>query len=334
MIINVNEHPEYIFGAVGGKTKESVLTRSGLENFPNSSYSTGVRVRFTTNSKEVYVKAKAEIVPTPSFFGHLLVNGISFSISKAHKLIKIDCATLRNSDKIPVYNQNASADTYEYEIYCPVINTINSMEIIIDDDAEIKPDNSFASSAPIVYLGSSNTIGRGCTAANTSFTDIVAKYFNSDYYNFSIYNNAFLETQYIDKISSALKDKKPWLIVSEICTHSTSPEYIKDKLSGYLNCLSEKFPDSCIILYSQPCTGGNLDRYDEKIKICADVISELRSNKNLKNQKICYIDGKNIFKEISVDRVSVSSYIINDYGNAELGKAIYSVADGFRYLQT
>ncbi len=333
MIINVNEHPEYIFGAVGGKTKESALTRSGLENFPNSSYSTGVRVRFTTNSKEVYVKAKAEIIPTPSLFGHLLVNGISFSISNDQTLIKIDCATLRNSDKILIYKQNAITDVLHYEIYCPAINTLNSMEIIVDDGAEIKPDNGFASSAPIVFLGSSNTMGRGCTAANTSFTDIVAKHFNSDYYNFSIYSNSFLETRYIEECASVVKNNTPWLIVSEICTHSTTPQYLTEKLDSYLKSLADKFPDNCIILYSQPYTGGAPDRYDEKMKICEDVISGIKSDEKLKNRKICYISGKNVFDGISFDRISVSSYIMNDYGNAELGRKIYSVAEGFSYLQ-
>lgn len=318
MEININRHSEYIFGAVPDDNPEHAFTRMGVNDFWGSPNSTGVRIKFRTNSQTVSIKMNIKYAEVEAFFGSMMVNGITYIIKNPKKVLKMECVSGRNQGIQTLYRQTGN-DFLDYEIYCPVKNTLISMDIYVDDGSEIISFDKINS--PILFLGGPTAFGRGCTFPHGMYSSIVARKLSLDYYNLAIYNSRYLEEKYVLNASKAIQS--PRFVVAEICSIPTTKEYISEKLSKYLETLADSFPRCPIVLFSQPYDGRKLDNYIE----CAKIISAFA--KKYPSRNIMYLDGKTVFSHIPTDRVTISSYLINDYGNMILADRIIKIAEAF-----
>ncbi|MBS7398498.1 MAG: hypothetical protein KIG32_08835, partial [Ruminiclostridium sp.] len=100
-------------------------------------------------------------------------------------------------------------------------------------------------------------------------------------------------------------------------------EYIAQKLDKYLEKLTECFCRCPILLVSQPYDGRKLDNYIE----CGKIVRAFAEKHPERN--IMYLDGKTVFKGIPTDRVTLSAYLTNDYGNMVLADRIIKIAEAF-----
>lgn len=318
MIIDINQHSEYIFGTVPDGNPEHAFTRMGLHDYWGSPNSTGVRIRFSTNSQTVGISIDIEYSDVEAFFGNMMVNGITYIVRNRQKVLKIECATGRNKETQTLYQQKGNELLY-YEIYCPVKNTLTHASLLVDDDAQmVAPDKT---DAPILFFGGPTTFGRGCTFPHGMYSSIVARKFSRDYYNLAMYNSRYLEEKYISTAAKAIQN--PCFVAAEICSIPITKEYIAQKLDKYLEKLAECFCHCPILLVSQPYDGRKLDNYIE----CGKIVRAFAEKHPERN--IMYLDGKTVFKGIPTDRVTLSAYLTNDYGNMVLADRIIKIAEAF-----
>lgn len=261
MEIQVCEHPEFIYGAVPAVASEA-MKRTGIADYSDSRNSAGVRVRFSTNSKEVSVSYKGREAYTPQHIGTLLFHGFTYSVLRKKRYIKGEGFVNRtNADKFLIY-KNESSEWTEYEFFAPSFVGIDNFCIYLDDDAQIE-QKGHSYTKPILFLGGANCLGTGCTFANTTYPNIVSRCMDSDYFNFGENNSCYLKTELLAAIS---KHVSPWVIVAEVCSNTMELEYLVKKLPQYLDALSELFPDCPQVLMTHPYLGKDIFNYCKKIE--------------------------------------------------------------------
>ncbi len=318
MVININTHKEFIFGAIPDGNPEHAFTRMGLNDFWGNSNSTGVRIRFRTNSQAVKIQLKINYAEVEAFFGGMMVNGITYVVKNQQKVVKMECISGRNTEVQTIYNQNENI-FLDYEIFCPVKNQLINLVLHIDDSAEITISDSLGE--PILFLGGPTTFGRGCTFPHGTFSSITARKLSCDYYNLAVYNSKYLEEKFV--VAAAKAISKPHFVVSEICSIPILKEYLEEKLERYMEVLTESFKNCLILFFSQPYYGTKRDNYIE----CNNIVKAFA--KKHPEQKIMYLDGEFVFKGIPFDLTTLSSYLINDYGNMVLADRIIKIAEAY-----
>lgn len=318
MEININQHSEFIFGAVSDGNPDHALTRMGLNSFWGNSNSTGVRVRFSTNSRAVSVKLDIQYEEVEPFFGSMMINGATYIVKNRQQTVKMECISGRNKEVQSLYTQKGN-DFLDYEIHCPAKNCLKHLFVYIDDDAEIQASEKLY--APICFLGGPTTFGRGSTFPHGMFSSIVARKFSCDYYNFAMYNNKYLEEKFV--LAAVKAVPKPCFTVAEICSIPVAKDYITEKLEKYLEKLAECFNACPVLLLSQPFNGRKLDNYTE----CRRIVKDFANRHSGRN--IMYLDGETVFKGISLDMATLSAYLINDYGNMVLADRIIKIAEAY-----
>lgn len=318
MVVDINLHNEFIFGAIPDGNPQHAFTRMGLNDFWGNSNSTGVRVRFRTNSQTVSIKPNINYIPVEAFFGSMMVNGVTYIVNNRQNVIKMECVSGRNELAQTIFKQKGN-DFLDYEIHCPIKNQLNSLLLYLDDNAEITASDKLG--APILFLGGPTTFGRGCTFSHGMYSSIVSRKISCDYYNLAIYNRSYLEEKYVSTAAKAIP--APCFVVAEICSIPVPKDYIAKKLEEYLKNLTECFKDCPILLLSQPYYGTERDNYIE----CRNIVKSFAKKHSERN--IMYLDGGTVFKGVPADMATLSSYLINDYGNMVLADRIIKIVEAF-----
>lgn len=199
--LNIFEHPELIYGTINygstqldfskfPKTTRDEMKKFGkgavreMENFYNTS--SGNRLRFKTNSKEVIFKIKLK----RKWDYKKLVNwnAMGFDIYEI-----INEKYIHKGIFGPKSGENTFAQKIvmprsgEICIFLPNYNTIEEFYLGLKKGSYIKPfDYPYEKRLPVLFYGNSITQGAAASRSSNSFPNIVSKKLNRDIINLSV----------------------------------------------------------------------------------------------------------------------------------------------------
>ena len=201
---SINKPQFRIHGRLGLRTENKDLSRIQLDGIDirdslkkQAKNTTGIRVRFKTNSVSMALRFTGLILPGLTSPHHSAqgASGIDVYVNGQYlkTLLASDCGSsirLKNDDGGQVSN---------IELYLASFSNTKLLDIGLDKTAEVLLPDSYEKS--IVYYGTSITQGSGASRSSLSYPSIVSRRLNADFYNLGFSGNARGDIEIAEAIS-------------------------------------------------------------------------------------------------------------------------------------
>ena len=263
-----------------------------------ASHCAGGRIDFKTDSKKIFVKVELR---NQSHMDHMPDTG-----SCGCDLYTGDPGEehLLGVTRFPAGSDSYTSKLHSHEfstrkirnftINLPLYSGIKSLEIGLEDDAEILPPAPWSNDSPIIVYGSSITQGGCASRPGMAYTAIISRKLNQPVLNYGFSGNGKGEpilAEYLSSINSPalyLLDYEP----------NAQPEGIRKTLSAFLDILRKKHPETPIIQMSSlrfnaelPVTGSPEIQFHAMAESVKFQRREINRRKKAGDKNIYFISG-------------------------------------------
>lgn len=211
----------------------------------------GGRVRFKTDSRNIYIMAKMGRVGKMPHFA--LTGSAGFDLYE-----KIDSDYNYIKTFVPDYNiVNSYESTIDLKtsqmrdltINFPLYSSITELLIGIDEGSALLEGEKYTNDNKIVYYGSSITQGGCASRSGTAYQGFISRRFDCDYINLGFSGNAKAEQQMIDYICSLNMD----VFVYDYDHNAPNVEHLIDTHEKMYKQIRKSHPKMPIIMMTAPC---------------------------------------------------------------------------------
>lgn len=282
-------------------------------------YTTGGRVRFSTDSKYVAIRA---IVPKIHRLSALPLSGSSgFDLyvdnpktgdSRFYGILPPDRDATGDFESIVKF---PTRELRHFTINFPYSNEVTSLYVGIQQDATLGEGMKYRDIEPIVFYGSSITQGTAASRSGNSYANMVSRRFCIDYLNLGFAGNGKAEDEVVDYMCTLPMS----IFVSDYDHNASNAEYLREThLKMYQKIRAAK-PDVPYIILSKPDFLKNPSDNDKRRDVIVDTYRYARAQGD---QNVYYIDGESIFRGTYEDCCTVDGTHPNDYGFVLMAEAI------------
>lgn len=225
-----------------------------------SRHSSGMYIRFRTNSPEIHIKWKPKFGNHMNHMSDTGVKGLDLYCYDGSEWTFVNSA--RPSGRIceSIVISNMEKDWREFMLYLPLYDSVDSMYIGIDSLSCISaPELDLPKSGrPLVFYGTSIQQGACASRPGMAHTNIISRKLNVEAVNFGFSGNAFLDMEVADMMADI--DASVYVID---CLPNSSPEMIEEKLYPFYLRLRKAHPDVPVVFVEDPMFVHS--RYDRRI---------------------------------------------------------------------
>ena len=279
----------------------------------------GGRIRFITNSKKLGIKVKlkhSDLIYNFSYIGFSGIDCYSGFDNKNLNFLGVCCPNIYRKKAKTEFNLSGKDE--QITLYLPIYNSIEKLEIAVEDGAYIKSPNPYKNEIPIVYYGSSITQGGCSSRAGNSYCALVSRWLDSDFECLGFSGNAKGELWLAEYIAN----KQMSAFVYDYDFNAPNIEHLKSTYLPFIKTILDVNPTLPVIMMSKPSAhleGEDIERRNFIKKTYED----------LKNQgyNVYFIDGETLFGTDSNECCTVDKIHPNDLGFYRMAKNVYSVLE-------
>lgn len=281
----------------------------------------GARLRFRTDSREITLRAK---LPSVMLMRHMPLTGSSgFDVYAGRKLAGICAPVDLNST---TFEQSVKLDSApdkggmrDVTVNFPLYNFVDSLEVGFDHDSTLEPPHA-TRYGRVVFYGSSITQGGVASRPGTNYANLLAKNLDFELYNLGFSGNAFGDEPIADYIAS-LPMK---VFVMDYDFNARSLEELEaTHLPMYLK-LREKQPEAGVIFITNPVAGVYLS-LESAARRNAIVLKTYEYAVSHGDERVRYIDGASLFGEDERDTCTTDRLHPNDLGFFRMARRVEPV---------
>ncbi len=324
---NVRTAPFKIYGLVDPMNtynrlpKDIAISASG-DVATHAKATTGVRVRFNTDSKYVGIRAKFahHVLPSP----HVTrLNETGFDIYVEEDGVDVY--------KASYYPPKDAFDGYEgmkhfednkmrcITIYFPIGNEVLDLEVALEPDAKVLEPNPYKYEKPVVFYGSSITHGFAASRPGTTYVNRIGRMLKTNIMNFGFSGSAKGEPQ----LAEYFKNIDMSVFVFDYDYNAPSVEHLENTHYAFYETIRKANPELPIIFITKP----DAYRHTEEFSLARkDIIMRnyLTAREN-GDKNVYFIDGNAFF--IGGDRMdyTVDGCHPNDAGAKRMADYIGTV---------
>lgn len=255
-VYDINNEPFKIYGVtynseVGNYVRldpeVAETVNEGVKSLNN--HTAGGRVRFTTNSKYLGIKA---ILPSIGRMGHFTLAG-----SAGFDLYVDDGDTKKYLKTfIPQYGMKdtlesefvLSGEERTYTLNFPLYSTVKSLYIVLDEGATISAPTPYKQEKPVVFYGSSITQGGCASRPGNSYQAMLSAKYNFNYINLGFSGNARGEKEIADYIAGLDMS----IFVYDYDHNAPTVDHLRETHEPMFKIIREKNPNLPIICMCRP----------------------------------------------------------------------------------
>ncbi len=313
-----NAKEESVFKRLPDDVAES--TNDGVKFLAKNT--AGGRVRFTTNSSYIAMKA---VIPNITHFPHMTLAGTSgfdLYVDKGGK------GTYKGTF-MPPYEMTdgyesvirfADRTTRSVTIHFPLYNDVSALYIGLQADATLAHGAKYKYDKPILYYGSSITQGGCASRPGNCYQNIISANLDCDHINFGFSGSARAEeaiTEYMAALDFSI-------FVSDYDHNAPSIEYLKDTHEKMFLKIRKAHPVTPVIFVSKP----DFDNDIEQNILRRDVVYQTYMNALSRGDKnVFFVDGEHLFKDEHRDACTVDGCHPNDAGFVRMAEVISPIID-------
>ncbi len=279
-----------------------------------STNTSGVRVRFRTNSEYVAIKA---VMPTITHFPHMPFTGSSgFDMYLYCNGIQKYCKTfVPPMDMTDGYESVAHfGDREEKDIVInfPLYNDLSDLFIGLQEGASLTEGSEYRFQKPILYYGSSITQGGCASRPGNCYQSIISRRYDMDYLNFGYSSGARGEENIIEYLAQLDSS----IFVMDYDHNAPSIDHLSKTHSRALEIIRKYKPDLPVIIISRPDIRLDDIRQDYTYSIVRrDIIHSTYFNALANGDgNVYFIDGYSLFGGEGHDSCTVDDCHPNDLG--------------------
>ena len=322
--LNVKNEPFKIYGVKEyfRRVPKSVTLecREGVERF--ASNTTGVRVRFRTNSDYIVVHGDIESFDTPS--SKAMIASKDFDIYMVGRDGKQHFHTIFSSSVPESFGFSESRirldnTMKDIVINFPITANLENVYIGLREGSEILPGSEYKHKKPIVFYGSSIVHGEGAMRPGNTYPAIISRKLDTDFINLGFRGSACAESAMMEYISGLDMS----VFVYDYDHNAPSLEHLENTHYAGYEIFRAKRPKTPVIFASRvDYYFGNVT-YNEKAR---NIIKEsyyraLASG----DRNVYFVDGAKIYPEDKRDECTADGCHPNDMGYSYMADAFADI---------
>ena len=311
-VYDVTKEPFTIYG--NSKTAKNIFARMddkvaekvsvGVSN--RGARSSGVRIRFKTDSKRLGIRA--ELSTTFHACSLTGISALGFDIYLGNKFIKSvfpDDPTVKPS---VAYEQVVSLEggMSDITVYLPYNAVVNSIYFALNKDATVLPAEGYKEVLPIVFYGSSITHGMCVSRPGITFAAKTARNLGVDFVNLGFSGAARGEEAMADYLASLKKS----VLVCEYDHNEPSAEELSKRHLPFYKKIRETDKDTPILFVSRP-DERDANEAHKRMKIVEATYKYALENGD---KNVYFIDGLTLFPDDIRYDCTVDAVHPNDLG--------------------
>ncbi len=191
-------------------------------------------------------------------------------------------------------------------VWLPRNPVISSVEIGVDDDAEVEAPTPYKYPKPVLFYGSSITEG-GCPSVGfNAYTSLLSRKLDCDFYNFGFSANAKGDLNMAEYIASLDIS----VLVMDYDYNAPSAAFLKETHEPFFKYIRERRPDLPVVFLSRPaivCSKDDIARRDI-------VYETYKHAKDAGDENVWFVDGIEMFPDEDRQLCSVDTCHPNDHG--------------------
>lgn len=206
-----------------------------------SKHSSGLSVRFKTDSPFIWVKWKNKQNRKMSNMNNIGANGLDIYVLNDSIWQFIDSAIPESTNNEYLIAKNMDKTMKDFQINLPLYSDVEKLEIGVDSTSEILWDNR--NENPIVFYGTSITQGASASRPGMAYPTIVSRIVNKETINLGFSGNGKFEIE----VAEILCEINAEIYVID-CTPNSPPELIKKNALDFIKKIKECNPNTPILL--------------------------------------------------------------------------------------
>ena len=285
-------------------------------------HTAGGRVRFSTNSPYVVIKA---VMPSIHPMNHMPLTGSSgfdLYVDSSDGMQSLYHGTfVPPRDMTDGYESKVDlgeAKWRHFTINFPLYNPVTALYVGVAEGSELGEGAPYRDLPPVVYYGSSITQGGCASRPGNAYTAMVGRFLNIDHVNLGFSGNGKAE----DNMAQYLCGLKMSAFVSDYDHNAPNPEYLRATHQKMYDAIRAKYPTVPYIMLSRPDYFKNVEDSIARRQVVIDTFhyAVAKGDKN-----VYYIDGASMFRGPFEDCCTVDGVHPNDLGFSKMAEAVYAV---------
>ncbi len=199
-------------------------------------------------------------------------------------------------------------------VWLPILTDYKKLYIGVQKGANIGAFDGYKYKTPVVFYGSSITMGCGSSAPVNTYPALVSRTLNTDFINLGFSGNAKGEPEVAEYIASL--DMSAF--VYDYDYNAPSVEHLEATHEKFFKIIREKQPDLPIIMMSRPNLPDNLETAKRFNVIMNTFLNAKKSGDN----RVWLINGANIFDGAYRDCCTHENCHPNDLGYMKMAEAV------------
>ena len=324
-LFECKDAPIRVFGLMNFYKNGSMmrLPEEMMEKMPQlrqfGSRSTGGRICFRTNTKNLYVKLVSQTFIRDYAATQIASSGVDIYMGDRTQGIYIGSVFptgWRGTDpNRSEKNLELDGKMQDFTIYMPKNEILENVYIGIDDDAEIEAPTPYRNEKPVIFYGSSITEGGCAGRVGNAYNAALSRQLNMDYINFGFSGSAKGEPEMAEFIASLPMS----IFVMDYDYNAPDVEHLEKTHEPFFKIIREKNPDLPIIMMSNP--NYKIKREESEARLA--VIRKTYENAIANGDKNVYlISGENFYTDYDPYACTVDLIHPNDCGFYHMTKEI------------
>lgn len=272
--------------------------------------SAGGRVRFSTDSQYILIKAVMPVVGRNSHMTLAMSAGFDLYEdypSGESKYIRVFMPPYNMDGGYEQIIRFGSRKMRYFTINFPIHSVVSELYVGLQEDAALGEGRKYSDDKPIVIYGSSIVHGTAATRPGLVYTNILSRYLDMNVVNLGFSGKALAEPAIIDWI--AAQDMR--LFVLDYDHNAPTPEYLGETHLPAYKKIREAHPDMPIIMVTRPNVATNGSKAMERKDV---VIDTYRAARDAGDRHVYYVDGESFFLGKFENECTMDGVHPNDLG--------------------
>ncbi len=290
-------------------------TSKGVDKLAKES--AGVRVRFSTDSLYILIKAKMPIIGRNSHMTLLMSAGFDLyeDTPTGSRFVKSFMPPYKMEDGYEQIIRFGSRKMRYFTINFPLHSVVSEFYVGLQEDSVIGAGKPYKNEKPIIIYGSSIVHGTGASRPGLAYSNIISRKLGMNIVNLGFSGNAKAELPIMNYLASL----DMCLFVYDYDHNAPNPEYLRETHKRGYDIIRAAHPDIPIILITRPNAATNPSKVEERKKV---VIDTYRAALDAGDRHVYYIDGESFFLGMDGE----SDFVIDGVHPNDVG--YYLMAEG------
>lgn len=310
--VNIKQEPFKIYGV---KEYFRRLPRSVAENCREGvqrlyENTTGVRVRFRTNSDYIVVHADIRSADVPASKAYIASKDFDMYVveNKKQKFKAIFSSSVPDDWGITESRVRFGKEMKDIVLNFPITANLENVYIGLREGSELLPGSEYTYKKPVVFYGSSIVHGEGAMRPGNTYPAIISRRLDTDFINLGFRGAATAETAMMEYIASLDMS----VFVYDYDHNAPTAEHLENTHYAGYEIFRAKHPKTPVIFASRVDYYCGDVKYNEKTR---NIVKESYFRALAAGDRnVYFVDGKKIYPDVVRDECTADGCHPNDMG--------------------